>query len=206
LPELEQGNLYRQIDFTEWPWMIGPPGDRTNGKPVKVIQCPVDPRASQIWTDGSDTAALTSYLGVTGTNQFAYDGILHVNARVKLTDVTDGTSNTVMVGERPPSDDLYWGWWLAGSGDWPIFSAGDCLLGVSETDPNNQPEYVPEFYRPGEVNDPDQRHRWHFWSLHSGGANWLLADGSVRFISYAAGKNILPAMATRAGGEVVPDY
>jgi prepilin-type N-terminal cleavage/methylation domain-containing protein/prepilin-type processing-associated H-X9-DG protein len=203
LPELEQGNLYRQIDFTEWPFMAGPPGDRTNGRPLKVAQCPADPRASLIWVDGSDSAALTSYLGVSGTNQLAFDGILHVNARVKMTDILDGSSNTVMVGERPATDDLYYGWWLAGTGDPPFFSAGDALLGVSETDPNNQPEFVPEFYRPGELNDPSQRHRWHYWSLHSGGCNWLLADGSVRFLSYAAGKRILPAMATYRGGEVV---
>ncbi len=42
----------------------------------------------------------------------------------------------------------------------------------------------------------------HFWSLHPGGAHFLFADGSVRFLSYSA-TEILPALATRAGGEVV---
>ncbi|AWM41897.1 hypothetical protein GobsT_69800 [Gemmata obscuriglobus] len=40
----------------------------------------------------------------------------------------------------------------------------------------------------------------HFWSLHPGGAHFLLADGSVRFLSYHAA-DILPSLATRAGGE-----
>jgi hypothetical protein len=42
----------------------------------------------------------------------------------------------------------------------------------------------------------------HFWSRRPGGAHFLLGDGSVRFLSYAA-NNILPALATRGGGEVV---
>ena len=43
---------------------------------------------------------------------------------------------------------------------------------------------------------------FHFWSLHSGGANFLFADGSVRFMPDAANE-ITPALATRAGGEAV---
>jgi hypothetical protein len=42
---------------------------------------------------------------------------------------------------------------------------------------------------------------FHYWSPHTGGANFALADVSVRFLRYAAA--ILPALATRAGGETV---
>jgi prepilin-type processing-associated H-X9-DG protein len=42
-----------------------------------------------------------------------------------------------------------------------------------------------------------------FWSYHHGGANFLYADGSVHFLAYGADA-ILPALATRSGGEVVP--
>lgn len=42
----------------------------------------------------------------------------------------------------------------------------------------------------------------HFWSPHPGGANFGFADGSVRFLSYAADE-VLPALATRAGNEGV---
>jgi prepilin-type processing-associated H-X9-DG protein len=43
---------------------------------------------------------------------------------------------------------------------------------------------------------------FHFWSLHPGGANFAFADGSVRFLAYSANP-IMPALATREGGEVV---
>jgi prepilin-type processing-associated H-X9-DG protein len=42
----------------------------------------------------------------------------------------------------------------------------------------------------------------HYWSPHPGGANFAFADGSVRFITYGAAE-ILPKLATRAGGEAV---
>ena len=47
---------------------------------------------------------------------------------------------------------------------------------------------------------------FHFWSPHPGGAHFLFADASVRFLRYEADP-ILPALATRAGGEsvTVPD-
>lgn len=226
LPELEQETLYARIDWNAWPWFQGEPGSYLNAFPLKVVQCPADPRAGQLWTSASAAgaattarpqasqswssdryaAALTSYVGVNGINQLAYDGILYVNARVRLTDVTDGTSNTLVVGERPTTPDLLWGWWFAEIGEWPWFGTPDLVLGVQEIDVNHPPqtEYVPnDFYRPGSLDDPNYYHRWHNWSLHANGANWLLSDGSVRFITYAAGNSILPAMATRSGGEVV---
>jgi hydroxymethylglutaryl-CoA lyase len=59
--------------------------------------------------------------------------------------------------------------------------------------------FFPENYRPSANNDCDTHH---FWSMHPGGGNWIFADGSVRFLEYQT-NNILPALATRNGGEAV---
>ena len=55
-----------------------------------------------------------------------------MNSGVKMTGITDGTANTLLVGERPPSNTLYYGWMWAGSGDFPYFGTTDVVLGVRE--------------------------------------------------------------------------
>lgn len=57
----------------------------------------------------------------------------------------------------------------------------------------------PYSFSPGSLKDPCSV--FHFWSLHPGGAHFLAVDGSVHFLPYAAA-SLLPALATRAGGEV----
>jgi prepilin-type processing-associated H-X9-DG protein len=59
----------------------------------------------------------------------------------------------------------------------------------------------PDYFREGTIVDPLNEHRWHFWSLHHGGSNFLMADGSVHFIGYGAA-GVLPALSTYQGGEV----
>ena len=107
-----------------------------------------------------------------------------------------------MIGERPPSPDFWLGWWYA-SGS--VDGSGDTALGVREFNGGTDPYTVacpkgPYNFRPGKVIE--QCDAFHFWSLHSGGANFAFADGSVRFLTYSA-DSVLPALATRAGGEVV---
>src|SRR5262249_20575983 len=128
------------------------------------------------------------------------NGILYWTSKVRIADVTDGTSNTLLVGERPPSVDLYYGWWFAGAG-WDGSGEGDVVLGARAYN------YAASIgcpassvgFQQGDLKNPcDQAH---FWSLHIGGANFLFADGSVRFLTYSA-NSILPALCSRNGGEV----
>jgi hypothetical protein len=53
------------------------------------------------------------------------NGVIYESSRTRIVDITDGTGNTVLVGERPPSRDLFWGWWT--------WSALDASLGVRNT-------------------------------------------------------------------------
>jgi prepilin-type processing-associated H-X9-DG protein len=64
----------------------------------------------------------------------------------------------------------------------------------------NNPCPLPALYGPGHVDDSCSFN--HFWSNHNNGANFLFADGSVRFLSYDA-QVIMRELSTREGGEVV---
>ncbi len=217
-PYMEMDNVYKAFNKNAWPWyQYLPNGQTVNGQKAPMMQCPSDTRSNLVCNDGGNLAALTAYLAVNGKNQFreagGQDGIIYVNSGVKITSITDGTSNTLLIGERPPSNDLYYGWMWAGSGDYPYFAATDTSLGVREI---TAPGATPDFFRPGDLNDPNNIHRYHYWSLHPGGANWLFGDGGVRFITYSAGTQVvgnfngytnvtlLECMASRAGGEVYP--
>jgi prepilin-type N-terminal cleavage/methylation domain-containing protein/prepilin-type processing-associated H-X9-DG protein len=226
MPYYEQDNLYRLADtwargtntpYQYWPWggfWLTPqsPANPALGQIVKTLICPADGRQDltspgSSW-GGNGNVAFCGYLGVGGiqadsssiTNQ-NQNGILYSKSTTRLTDITDGTSNTLMVGERPPSSDLYYGWWFAGAG-WDGSGDGDVVLGARPLNYAQSGLGCPASsanFQPGRAsNFCDQAH---FWSMHSGGANFLMGDGSVRFISYA-NNNILPALTTRAGGEV----
>jgi prepilin-type processing-associated H-X9-DG protein len=175
---------------------------------IRTYICPADDRVQYpaVMQPDNIRYAFTSYLGVEGTDFLKRDGVLFVDSRVGLTDVTDGTSNTLLAGERPPSADLLWGWWYSSWGQ-RATGSGDMTLGVRE-------RYLGSFglrcssgpyeYRAGGLDQ--QCDLFHFWSLHPGGAHFLFCDGSVRFLAYSANA-IMPALATRAGGEgvTVPD-
>jgi prepilin-type processing-associated H-X9-DG protein len=145
---------------------------------------------------------MTSYLGVSGTNSPAKNGVLFINSQVRLTDISDGTSNTLLIGERPPSSDRTLGWWYRGIGQ-NMDGSAEVVLGSREL--NYAPVTIPcppgpYQFTPGSFDNSCDT--FHFWSPHPGGAHFAFADGSVRFLTYSADP-ILPALATRAGGEAV---
>ena len=209
LPEIEKGN---HADLVAPAFQIAlvpfanPPHTLIN-TPMPAFSCPSDDRTRSVQISAKTKLpiALTSYLGVSGTQTSMKDGLLYSNSRIRFTDITDGTSNTLMLGERPASHDFDFGWWYAGLGQNGTGSA-DLVLGVRE--PNLQPIVSGSPCGPGNYpfmaasgfNDPCGM--FHFWSPHTGGANFAFADGSVRLLRYTANP-IMPALATRAGGEVV---
>jgi len=235
-----------------WPWgnaLIGP-GPQLENPACKtfmsIYSCPSDPRPLigmvPLGVPGEPLSpmAFTGYLGVCGRfggtpnigdTAPSRDGLLNSPGdpsvpvkKLRITDVIDGTSNTFAVGERPPSEDLQYGWWFAGAGWDASNSLGtggemDVILGVRPTtgavnnvyDPTGTftvPCSNPNKYfglKPGDINDPC--HQLHFWSFHSGGANFLMCDGSCRFMTYeldpGSGINdLIVGLATRNGGEV----
>lgn len=209
LPYLEGSNnsLYSQAmaDFRTQPLSFTPP-HRHLSTVYKTYTCPSDPRVStsQTSTLTKTVVAFTSYLGVSGKDYKSKDGVLIQDARFNLLSITDGTSNTLMIGERPPSVDFQYGWWYAGVGQL-LSGSADLILGVREQ--NLLPVASGSKCGPGAYPFTDSRlddpcGMFHFWSPHPGGANFVLADGSVHFLTYSA-NSVLPALASRAGGEAV---
>jgi prepilin-type N-terminal cleavage/methylation domain-containing protein/prepilin-type processing-associated H-X9-DG protein len=205
-PFIEQGALFQNSQAayrTDLYPFHNPPHTGLN-TPVPLFACSSDARAPGplISQRTQERVAFTCYLGVSGKDYSTRDGVLFQDSRIRLGDITDGTSNTLMLGERPPSADLQFGWWYAGVGQVGTGSA-DLILGVREQ--NLQPILAgspcgPGAYPfgPGRFNDPCSM--FHFWSPHPGGANFACADGSVHLLTYSANP-LLPALASRGGGE-----
>lgn len=208
LPFLEQEALWKQTlrAFEDDPFFLDNPPHEGLATVMPVYHCPADPRTRQIAYIGFKVA-FTDYLGVEGTDQFRRDGVLYLDSKTHFADITDGISNTLFVGERPPSADGALGWWYAGEGQ-SKDGSGDMVLGVQERNVAGYGKGCPVGpfdFGPGRPDN--QCDAFHFWSLHLGdGAHFLFGDGSVRFVRYSAAP-LLPALATRSNGEpaVLPD-
>jgi prepilin-type N-terminal cleavage/methylation domain-containing protein/prepilin-type processing-associated H-X9-DG protein len=219
LPFIEQGNLQLPLNSVTSTAQIADTINTIGSNQVQIYMCPSDPLVTNKspGTPPSGGRALTSYLGITGNDEWLESGFYGSNGRngmfpvyswigstmdksgVRMLSVTDGLSNTTMVGERPPADPVTsggfrWGWWRG--------SDFNTVLG----NPSRESSIVtgcpdPAYFRPDNPNNKCAA--THYWSMHPGGANWLLGDGSVRFIPYSAGTTTLPQMASRDGGEVI---
>lgn len=216
LPFIEQTAVWEQAveNYKSQPFPWTPTRMIHSGLSTLITsyQCPADSRVQQVQFVNLEKTwvAHTSYLGVSGTTNALRDGILVANNRsgnlrgITLSAITDGTSQTLLLGERPPSSNFEYGWWYAGNG-LDKFGAAEMILGVREETPKPMPwggpcAPGPYPFSPSTFSDPCGH--YHYWSPHPGGGNFAFADGAVRFITYGA-DSILPALSTRAGLEPV---
>lgn len=207
LPFVEQDALWHEATqaYREQPNPLRRPGHVPMASVVTSYICPSDSRVFSAQTIYGIRAAFTSYLAVSGIDLKQPNGTMYNDSNIGSNEVTDGLSNTVLVGERPPSKDFFYGWWYAGYGQSGTGSC-DMLLGVREINVKGSRFHRcssgPYSFTPGNLSN--QCDQFHFWSLHPGGAHFLFADGSVRFLRYEVNP-LMPALASRAGGEAVPN-
>ena len=182
---------------------------------LKIYACPADGRlGSPVTDDRGFTAAYGSYEGVGGGVSRpggGYDGVMRAPVGVRLAEVTDGASSTLMFGEKPPWCRYFGGTWYASMVPDPeiiydVNWTGGAIgaTHVAADGALNNGCRGPFKYGPGRLeNRCDQTH---FWSLHRAGANFAIADGSVRIVRYTA-EPVMISLATRPGGETaaVPD-
>ena len=158
--------------------------------------------------DGDGASTGTGYSG---------DGLFYRNSKNNFESVTDGTSNTIFVGERCAAHSpTTWTGAVTG-GHCPAWMCTTPWT-VPYTSPSSAPDtgngtaydnadydealvlgHCNATHRPNADNpffDPDT-----FWSLHTGGANFLFGDGSVHFLSSLIDPDTYQWLATIAGGE-----
>jgi len=178
LPYLDQAVVYNQIDFNRGT-LVGTNAPLVS-TPLAVYVCPSDPAPSQVPVIDS-VIAHGNYCGV--------KGMLSRFSAVKFRNATDGLSQTLMVGERllgdlPPigAQTSSWCGYLALANDYLPNSVPH--LGIGPGDTLN-----------GRAGG--------FGSRHHQGVQFLLGDGSSHFISQSVDQNVLSALGTPDGGEVV---
>jgi prepilin-type N-terminal cleavage/methylation domain-containing protein/prepilin-type processing-associated H-X9-DG protein len=223
LPYIGQEELWEQADdyarTASWnPWSGSlpdePPGNPALRTPLEAWHCPADDRDLVAYVSGQGAnllVAFTDYQGVSGleiygpSQESRNEGLFFNKSHVRFADITNGLSNTLAVGERPPAGDLIYGWWFAGAGqNGGTSGSADVVLGIAEINLayRDCPGYNDGTYHyqfgPGDLNN--QCDDFHYWSLHRHGANFLLADGSAHFFKYTIDPAVLIAMAYRSGG------
>jgi len=200
LPFMEQEPLLDAVrsEIRNGRPILANPYRRTN---IASLQCPSNPDQGLLIKADVSLFAFTDYCGVGGA--YGDNGVFPLDLRKDGTvfaQITGGLSNTLLFGERPPSDlDEGFGAWIGGQMSWPastytngtraifpIQAQVNLLVGCgSRTDLT---------FQRGERGN---RCPTHHWSFHPGGANFARADGSVDFISYQIDREILANLANR---------
>ncbi|MDB5351223.1 MAG: Prepilin-type N-terminal cleavage/methylation protein/prepilin-type [Planctomycetota bacterium] len=230
LPQMELSTVYSSINFSlpvEFPANATArlttvttylcPSDLTAGTPFNVtdpggILIAQATPCSYAASVGNDAADSTTGLNNDGLG----NGIMFRNSSTRIAEITDGTSNTIVVAERA---------WAITQGVW----AGVLTNGITARGPKNPCPVTGAIFYPAATlvqahanvlntdTDPDGGLD-DFSSFHPGGANSVFADGSVHFLKtvlrnagkdsqgktiYSPGSIRLQALSTRAGGEIV---
>lgn len=218
LPFVEFEALYKKFSFSAGAWNGPPNREGPNKlvhalNKIPTFNCPSVPEilasnGSSTLQDGRKTYT-SDYHGVCGpkgTNPvtsaaylvdntpnagqggFAIQGVLGKNSVVKFTDISDGLSNTLMMGEVAV---LWNGKYLESDGaDW-VRGMGN-TNGIASC--RNIANGINTPYN-GVYNDIS------FGSLHTGGATFGLCDGSVRFLQASIDMVTYKSLASRNGGE-----
>jgi prepilin-type processing-associated H-X9-DG protein len=131
----------------------------------------------------------------------------------RMANITDGTSNTIIVGERHTRP----GWTPAGRSNNPAeayargpFWADSFNLYTKGAAYRSSATLLEDYVACSQAIDPtgtsDNRCKYGWGSFHPGTLNWLFADGSVHGLSRNIDMQIFQALSTIAGGEVIPNF
>jgi len=234
LPYIEEGNAFRLINFSQGAY--GKANARVRGHGVYLFACPSDGGAFRGPREGGppEGVALSNYAGCHHDLEAPIDkdnhGVLFLNSRISQRDITDGTSYTLAVGEKRLRDEPQDLGWMSGTratlrntGSPPNSRLG-MPMGPAGAGPGDEGagmggmgmaapgEGMPPGaaggmgMQPGGAAIPNVLFVGGFSSFHPGGANFTLADGSVRFISETVAVPTYQHLGNRADGQLVEAY
>ena len=208
LPYLEQEVLYRQYNLNV-NWSAAANDSGVNQTVVKGYLCPSAPASPpRLATNNRAVTDYPALSELTRPNPYAlkgvppadptYIGVLGHDVYRKVTDIADGSSNTVMVAESAGRNQC----WemgvqqgnLSESGAWANPGSTIVVGGFNPTT-----KTIPG---PIAINGTNSAN---VYSFHNSVAGGLFADGSVRFLKASTTIDVLIALTTRASGELIPD-
>ena len=228
-PYLEEHNLQWVWDYSDYRNNLRGGRNATSAHVIEVLLCPSHPvlvnpvdwtNMPQYWPNTAWAGGFygaSHYGGNGGTLPWHYvsapseDGVFFQSSRVRLADITDGTSNTFLFGERSHEDPEYDRLTAAfDPGSSPLVKTGTwgfAAPGGGSCVANTLGAPVPINYRVPPLHNVGDW-LWKMFRLsaigsdHPGGATFAFADGSVRFIADDLPLKQLQALSTRAGQEV----
>lgn len=178
LPFVEQQAIYQ-----DQAWTI----------PVRIYICPSRRSAAAQLEIASDQYGTYTGGGWSwGKTDYAVNSFVVPNrpSCLSMANLTDGASSTLLIGEKSLDPKNY----LTGTWFWdePFFFGGSG--GTSRSGTAIYPDA------------PDVLFPYNWGAVHPAGAQFALADGSVRLIAFGTNRNTVGALMTPDGGEVIPDY
>jgi prepilin-type N-terminal cleavage/methylation domain-containing protein/prepilin-type processing-associated H-X9-DG protein len=205
LPYFEQGNLQKQLNLfgrefinCKGPYSVG-------ANVISLLICPADllPNRVSVY-QGQYYFGMNSYGANGGTRSWFVgnmraDGVFYINSQVRIAQISDGTSNTFLFGERYHFDPAYKDLATLGGWAWANYNAPQDYLFSTPVPINYQ---LPEGTKVGPPLYPEDDRVCAYGSGHTGGANFCMADGSVQFLTTDTPLVLLQALSTRQGGEV----
>ncbi len=187
LPYVEERPLSEQIDFD-----LGTAVGRNRkliGTPLELWRCPSDPAGESVGVTAPDGTRFR----VAGGNYLGVEGMLAEMSHVRFSDVTDGTSSTLMLGERLYREEVAGG--SEGTSSW----CGTITFEDSYVFDSIPHQYAAKQSMINLVGASILA----FGSRHPGGASFAFGDARVRFLSENMSGDVFYALGTRDGNEAV---
>jgi len=168
---------------------------------IPTLHCASDPK---IRRPGAAIAAFSSYAGCYSGSEIPIDsdndGCLFLHSDIGHREIQDGASNTILVGEKRRVDEAGEYGWVAGNRSTLRNTGTGINAGWDLTaEPGRGQTASP-------VVIPSDTANGGFSSAHTGGAQFLLADGSVRFLSENIDMTVFPLLGNRGDLQYVGEF